>query len=185
MVDDFSAEELRKLIDDLPAKVEIPKNMDKRNEWWIIYSPAIVNTLLRKLAAALKAKEEAEAKLKDHLEGVGNLCLVHNSEACPECVADLRRAESRVRSLEADLKAERERAEAAAAQTAEYGKRWDLTKAANERLAGALRDAIGVMANECVLTEAASNTLAECKAALQDAPAPPSEPSAPQPEVNP
>ena len=75
-------------------------------------------------------------------------------------------------------KAESERDEARTLQASAEaimrasGKLREEAWAKSERLAGALRDAIGVMANECVLTEAASNTLAECRAALQDAPAP-------------
>ena len=42
---------LHSVIDDLPGKVAIPRGMDPRNESWIMYSPALVKTLLNEMAA--------------------------------------------------------------------------------------------------------------------------------------
>lgn len=57
----------------------------------------------RRRREAESALKEAEAKLKDKLAGVGYLCLIHNSESCPGCARDLKKAESETAALKAKL----------------------------------------------------------------------------------
>lgn len=66
---------------------------------------ALVERYKGKLDEVTRERDEVAAKLRDKLEGVGYLCLIHKSEACHGCASDLKKAESQNAALRA--KAER------------------------------------------------------------------------------